>query len=189
MEQNAPGDTLSTTNVFPRIRKQTLQIAEHCRQFDDILDSVTWLRACRLLAPSESGLTLGVTRNEKFTYLRARTFRLCRWAAVFSLLPNARQALQPAGARCQNCLFSTRPLCLDEANSRIQRARAEREAHLPWYHAFLCRQSLDLLQVWAITTARLLRFTHTWPATAITPKPTWGTCCSWPSSARDRCNT
>ena len=186
MEQNAPRATVKPTNVFPRIRKQTLQIAEHCRQFDDILDSVTMLRACRLLAPSESGLTLGVTRYEKFPYLRARTFRLCLSSAVSRLLHNARQALQPAGARCRNCLFRTRPLCLDEANRRIQRDRAGREANLPRYPAFLCRQSLDLIQVWATTTARPLRFAPTCPDTAITRKPTCGTCCSWPSSTRDR---
>ena len=65
MAQDDPGGSLETTNVMTRIRKQTLQIAEHFRHFDDFLDSDTLLEACSLLAPSESGLFLVVSRNKK----------------------------------------------------------------------------------------------------------------------------
>jgi hypothetical protein len=89
MEQNATRGTVAKNNVFTSVRKQAWQIAEHFRHFHDFLDSDTLLQACRWLATYETGLFLVVTRHEIFPFKIDRTFKPCRWAALFRLRPNA----------------------------------------------------------------------------------------------------
>ena len=147
---DAPGGEFETNNVLARMRKQTLQIAEHFRHFDEFLDSDMLLKAFSLLAPSASGLFLVVTRHVKCPFTHARTFRLCRWAALFRLPPNlanARQANQPPEVRCHYCRSSRRPLDLGGAKAIIPDDRWEREAHVPWFHAFCSRQGFQLFQI------------------------------------------
>jgi hypothetical protein len=146
MEPDVPGGPVERSNTFASFRKQTLQIAEHFRDFDDFLDSDTLLEACSLLHPAETGLFLVVTPNEKLPYLHARTFRLSRWTAFFRLPPNAWQASQPREVRCHLCCSRGWPLHLGGARRSIQRDRAEREAHVPWFHAFISCQGFQLFQ-------------------------------------------